>query len=241
MGGTVHIGTSGWHYKHWWGLFYPEDLPASEMLAFYARHFDSVEINNSFYQLPLAKTFESWRDAVTKDFCFAVKASRFITHMKKLKAPKTSTEKFFRRAEILEDKLGPILFQLPPRWHLNSARLAEFLKALPQSHQYAFEFRDPGWHVPEIYELLRKHNAAFCLYDLSGSETPIEITANFTYIRFHGPTEAKYSGSYTPSTLKKWARRISVWKKDLDDIYVYFNNDAGGHAVTNAQQLKELR
>jgi uncharacterized protein YecE (DUF72 family) len=240
MTAKVHIGTSGWHYKHWLGPFYPADLPDREMLGFYAKQFDTVEINNSFYHLPAIATFNSWRDNTPKDFLFAVKASRFITHMKKLKAPKTSTKKFFLRAEKLERKLGPILFQLPPRWHVDPERLAQFLEALPKEHQYTFEFRDRSWHVAEVYDLLRKHNAAFCLYDLSGSETPLEVTADFTYIRFHGPTEARYAGSYPAQTLKKWARRISDWRRDLKDIYVYFNNDTSGHAVNNARQLKNM-
>jgi uncharacterized protein YecE (DUF72 family) len=240
MAGKVHIGTSGWHYKGWAGLFYPEKLPAKEMLSFYAQHFETVEVNNTFYHLPSATTFDSWRDNSSDNFLFAVKGSRFITHMKKLKAPRTSTRKFFLGAERLEQKLGPILFQLPPHWRVNLERLSEFLEALPREHEYVFEFRDQSWLVPEVYELLRKHEAAFCIHDLSAQQTPLEITAGFTYIRFHGPGEAKYAGSYSIQTLRKWAKRIDEWLDKELTVYAYFNNDIGGRAVRNARQLRQL-
>lgn len=240
MRGNVYIGTSGWHYKHWFGLFYPDKLPAKEMLSFYAQHFSTVELNNTFYNLPAASTFEMWRETSPVNFTFAVKGSRFITHMKKLKDPRSSTAKFFAGVEILGEKLGPILFQLPPRWNLNIERLAEFLESLPKEHLYVFEFRDPSWLVREVFELLRKHNAAFCIHDLAGEQTPLEITSDFTYIRFHGPGKAKYAGSYSPAQLKEWADRIGRWRRELSGVYVYFNNDIGGHAFRNAKQLTEL-
>jgi uncharacterized protein YecE (DUF72 family) len=238
--GKIYIGTSGWNYKHWMGRFYPEGLPASQLLSFYAKHFDTVEINNSFYQLPKLTTFTNWRETVPKDFLFAVKASRFITHMKKLKAPKTSSSKLFTHSERLEDKLGPILFQLPPHWHCNLERLEEFLDVLPPEQQYVFEFRDESWLQPDVYRVLREHNVAFCMHDLGGKETPREITADFTYLRFHGPGKAAYSGSYPTRVLKEWAKRITEWKSELKTIYVYFNNDIEGHAITNALSLREL-
>ncbi|MFN2491503.1 MAG: DUF72 domain-containing protein [Pyrinomonadaceae bacterium] len=240
MAGELHIGTSGWHYKGWVGPFYPEKLPTKEMFGFYAQHFDTVEINNSFYRLPSDTTFDSWRDKSPPNFRFAVKASRFITHMKKLKEPETSTQKFFLGAERLEKKVGPILFQLPPRWSVNIQRMGDFLAALPQGHQYVFEFRDETWLVSEVYKLLRKYNAAFCIHDLSGEQTPLEITADFTYIRFHGPGKAKYAGSYSSQRLRKWANRINEWCKDQLTVYAYFNNDIGGCAVRNASELKRL-
>jgi uncharacterized protein YecE (DUF72 family) len=240
MRGKVYIGTSGWHYKHWLGSFYPEKLPAKEMFQFYARHFDTVEINNTFYHLPLPSTFDSWRDNSPRNFLFAVKGSRFITHMKKLKDPKASSEKFFAGAERLEPKLGPILFQLPPHWGLNLERLTEFLQVLPKEHRYVFEFRDESWLANETYEVLRKHNAAFCIHDLARMQTPFELTADFTYIRFHGPGAAKYRGSYSAIALQKWTNRINDWRRKAVDVYSYFNNDIGGHAITNAFTLKEM-
>jgi uncharacterized protein YecE (DUF72 family) len=236
----VHIGTSGWHYKHWLGVFYPAGTVSSEMFQFYARYFDTVEINNSFYRLPAAKTFDNWKESSPAAFCFAVKASRFITHMKKLKEPKSSSAKFFLVADRLGEKLGPILFQLPPRWKLNIERLAEFLEALPGEHQYVFEFRDETWLVPEVYQLLRKYNAAFCIHDFADMNIPHEITADFTYIRFHGPTSAKYFGSYSNEQLRTWANRIDEWRAGLSAVYVYFNNDPEGAAVRNAMTLKKL-
>jgi len=240
MGARVFIGTSGWHYKHWRGLFYPPKFPANQMLDFYAQHFDTVELNNSFYHLPLPTSFDRWRDSTRRNFVFAVKGSRFITHMKKLKDPESSTDRFFDVAERLGSKLGPILFQLPPHWKLNLERLEEFLQALPRGHQYVFEFRDESWIVKEAFDVLRRFNAAFCIHDLANMRTPLEITADFSYIRFHGPGEAKYQGSYSKRELKEWSDRINEWRRQLKGIYVYFNNDIGGHAVRNAKTLKEL-
>lgn len=237
----IHIGTSGWHYKHWLDdVFYPSGTKPAQMFEFYARYFDTVEINNSFYHLPSATTFDNWRDSSPPNFLFAVKASRFITHMKKLKDPKPSSEKFFAVADRLGKKLGPILFQLPPRWKVNVERFAEFLESLPKGHKYVFEFRDETWFVPEIYALMRRHKAAFCIHDFSDMKVPHEITAPFTYIRFHGPTVAKYFGSYSTAELRAWAERIADWSRQLSAAYIYFNNDPGGEAVKNAIELKRL-
>jgi len=183
--GGLCIGTSGWSYPHWRGPFYPEDLPGERMLEYYAGHFHSVEINNSFYQLPQEQSLWRWCDAVPRDFVFAAKASRYITHMKKLRDPQASTRGFLQRMETLGRRLGPILFQLPPRWHFNEARLAGLLECLPDRHRYAFEFRDHSWHVQRCYRLLQWHNAAFCIYDLDGFVSPRQVTADFVYVRLH--------------------------------------------------------
>lgn len=235
----VRIGTSGWHYEHWRGPFYPADLPSSKMLAFYLRHFDTVEINNSFYRLPTAECFDGWREATPKGFCFAVKASRFITHRKKLKDPESALEKFLPRVERLREKLGPILFQLPPRWRCNPDRLDDFLAVLPRQDRYAFEFRDPSWHVSPVYQVLRRHNAAFCIFELAGLRSPMEVTADFAYVRLHGP-EGAYQGSYDHAALSAWAQRIARWRREQRGIYVYFDNDEAGYAPRNALQLKRL-
>ena len=238
----IWIGTSGWHYKHWMdGVFYPPGTTGREMFDFYARHFNTVEINNSFYRLPSANTFDMWRESSPKGFCYAVKASRFITHMKKLKDPESSSEKFFLVAERLQEKLGPVLFQLPPRWKVNVERFSEFLAVLPKAHKYVVEFRDESWFVAPVLELLRKHNVAFCIHDFADMKVPSEITADFTYIRFHGPTSAKYFGSYSDRAMREWAERIEEWRRRrLRAVYVYFNNDPGGEAVKNALTLKDL-
>jgi uncharacterized protein YecE (DUF72 family) len=235
----VRIGTSGWHYKHWRGRFYEEKLPAAKMLPAYLEHFDTVEINNSFYKLPEAETFHCWRESTPPGFCFAVKASRFITHMKKLKEPENALQNFLPRAEELKEKLGPILFQLPPQWTVNEERLEEFLQALPRRHQYAFEFRERSWHREEIYGILRRHNAAFCVYELSGFRSPEPMTADFAYVRLHGPG-GPYQGSYSPRALSEWAEKVERWGERLRDIYVYFDNDQVGYAARNALELKRM-
>src|SRR5256885_1591107 len=185
-----------------------EHLPQSELLSFYTKYFDTVEINNTSYHLPKIRNFNAWREVVPRNFIFALKASRFITHIKKLKAPRTSSKKLFNRMERLEETLGPILFQLPPGWTRNDKRLAKSLESLPAMHQYVFEFRDPSRLTPKIYDLLKEHNAAFCIHDFRGERTPREITANFTYVRMHGPHRAAYSGSYPPRVLKEWGQQI---------------------------------
>ncbi len=240
MKGQVHIGTSGWHYAHWRGPFYPEKIRAADMLNCYTSRFETVEINNSFYRLPSISALKQWRDSAPAGFCFAVKGSRYLTHMKKLKDPKPGLGKFFSRIDHLEKKLGPILFQLPPGWKCNGERLGSFLAALPKKHRYAFEFRDVTWHNSTIYELLRRYNAAFCIYELAGFEAAPEITADFTYVRLHGPLANAYQGRYTRQRLTSWARRIKRWRGTLKDIYVYFDNDQQGFAAINALELKKM-
>jgi uncharacterized protein YecE (DUF72 family) len=181
---------------------------------------------------------ERWREETPTDFCFAVKGSRFITHIKRLRDPQAALGTYFSRMETLQRKLGPVLFQLPPNWHVNEERLQEFLDALPPNrHRYVFEFRDPTWYAPEIYRLLRRHNVALCLHDWRGQQSPVELTADFTYVRFHGAT-GKYQGNYTPQMLDKWANLIREWLPKLRHIYAYFNNDQGGYAVKNAALLQ---
>ena len=238
-GGEILIGTSGWHYRHWRGPFYPQDLPASKMLEFYIERFDTVEINNSFYRLPKPETFAEWRKSTPKDFTFAVKASRFITHNKVLKDPDEPVDRLFASITGLKSKLGPILFQLPPRWKLNLERLEEFLRALPKRRRYAFEFRNETWNAQPVYDLLKRFNAAYCIYHLAGFQSPLEITADFTYVRLHGPG-GKYQGSYDDAALHEWAARIADWRRKLKAVYVYFDNDQSGYAAKDALRLKEL-
>jgi uncharacterized protein YecE (DUF72 family) len=236
---AVHIGTSGWHYKHWKGPFYPENLPASRMLDWYTQHFDTVELNNTFYRLPPETAAEQWRDATPPGFCFAAKGSRFLTHMKKLKDPEIGIGRFFERIMPLGRKLGPIVFQLPPMWEVDAERLEGFLSALPKRRRYAFELRNPTWHTPEIDRILHRHNAAFCIFEIAGFRTDYRITANFTYVRLHGPGGA-YQGSYADAQLAAWADRIRAWDRELRAVYLYFDNDQAGYAVRNALTLKRL-
>jgi uncharacterized protein YecE (DUF72 family) len=235
----VRIGTSGWHYEHWREVFYPAGLHASEWLPYYAQQFDAVEINNSFYQLPAVETLHAWRDAVPPHFRFAAKGSRYLTHMKKLTDPSAALSNLLPRLEALAPKLGPVLFQLPAHWHCNPDRLAAFLAALPTHHRYAFEFRDPSWHVREVYALLEQHRAAFCIFDLAGFHSDPIVTTDFAYVRLHGPAQA-YAGSYSPSALRAWARRIRDWSGTLAAVHLYFDNDQAGYAPRNARALRAL-
>jgi uncharacterized protein YecE (DUF72 family) len=237
--GVSHIGTSGWHYGHWRGPFYPDKLAAEEFLEFYAARFHTVEINNSFYQLPAAATLEHWRDTVPEGFIFAVKGSRYITHMKKLQEPEQTLRPLLERVELLNPKLGPLLFQLPPRWGFNPERLESFLQALPQPGRYALEFRDPSWINREACELLRRHNAAFCIYELAGYQSPLEVTADSVYIRLHGPSGA-YQGQYGEQALAGWAEKITSWTGAGQDVFCYFDNDESGYAAQDALRLQEM-
>jgi len=206
-------------------------------MNFYTQHFDTVELNNSFYKMPSLKAFETWRDQTPAGFIFSVKAGRYITHMKKLKDPGEPIQRFMDRVYGLHDKLGPILFQLPPLWNVNVERFHEFLKVLPKGLRYTFEFRNDTWYDEVIYDLLREFNCAFCIYELARHITPIVVTADFVYVRLHGPGD-KYQGSYDDATLGKWRDRIKDWRRSGKDVYLYFDNDQEGYAAANAEKLR---
>jgi uncharacterized protein YecE (DUF72 family) len=235
--GSVNIGTSGWYYTHWKGPFYPRDIKNEDMLSFYAQRLRTVEINNSFYNLPSKKTLENWRAQVPADFIFAVKASRYITHMKKLREPRKTTAKFFDRITVLGDKLGPVLFQLPPRWKFNRERLEVFLKSLSAEFRYAMEFRDSTWFTKAAYDLLARYGVAFCIYELAGLLSSREVTGDFVYVRLHGPARTKYEGKYSARDLSGWAGSISTWRRQGKDVFFYFDNDEAGYAAQNATSL----
>ncbi|HLH00511.1 MAG TPA: DUF72 domain-containing protein [Bryobacteraceae bacterium] len=234
---SVFIGTSGWHYKHWRGPFYPQRFPADKMLGFYCQYFDTVELNATFYRLPPEGAATQWKKSTPPGFCFAAKGSRFITHMKKLRDPDIALDRFFERIHGLGKKLGPIVFQLPPQWPADIERLQTFLDALPRRRRYAFEFRNETWNTPAVYKILAKRNAALCIFHLAGFQSPTELTADFTYIRLHGPG-GKYQGSYDDAALASWARRIEQWR--LKASYIYFDNDQAGYAPKNALRLKKI-
>jgi uncharacterized protein YecE (DUF72 family) len=235
---SVRIGCSGWQYKHWRGDFYPAELPQSRWLEHYAQRFDTVEINNTFYRLPEATTFAAWARRAPKRFLYAVKASRFLTHMKKLKDPEGPLDLFFSRAERLGPTFGPVLYQLPPRWPVNLERFEIFLKALPRRRRHVVEFREPSWYSDDVYALMRHHRVALCLHDMKGSESGRLVVGPFIYVRFHG-TE-KYSGSYSDAMLESWAAWLSKQVGAGLSVYAYFNNDTGGHAVRDAARLREM-
>ena len=235
-GGQVHVGCSGWQYRHWRGDFYPAELPQTRWFAHYALFFDTVEINNSFYRLPEATTFAKWRQQAPRHFVYAVKASRFLTHMKKLKDPEEPVGRLFSRAVELRGKLGPVLYQLPKQMPKNVERLAAFLDLLPERVRHVIEFREPSWYDEQVMRLLRQHNVALCLHDMPGSETPRVLTARFAYVRFHGAT-GRYNGAYSTDALLRWAEWLLA---TAVPAFVYFNNDLFGHALMDAMELSGL-
>lgn len=232
----VFIGTSGYQYDHWAGIFYPEDLPRKQWFEFYTQHFDTVEINNTFYGLPQAAVFDDWRRRAPDGFCFVLKFSRYGSHLKKLKDPHTTVAAFMERAERLGPLLGPILVQLPPHWAADPDRLDAFLHASAKGQRWAFEFRDPSWLSQPVYDVLRAHNAALCIHDLIVPH-PYVITADWVYLRFHG---AGATGNYSPEALAAAAQRIKQHTADGLDVYAFFNNDVEGYAAANAADLKQL-
>jgi uncharacterized protein YecE (DUF72 family) len=238
MAASVRIGTSGWEYRHWEGRFYPRGLARDRWLEYYASQFDTVELNNSFYRLPDGEQFARWARRVPADFCFAVKASRYLTHVKRLRDPKEPIERFWSRARHLGSKLGPVLYQLPPRWKPDLDRLAAFLDRVPNEPQ-AVEFRDSRWYGERTFRLLKDSSAALCLHDMTGSATEPRPVGRFVYVRFHG-AGAKYGGSYTPQRLSAWADRVAGWAGDGLPVWIFFNNDAAGHAVRDAIRLRDL-
>jgi uncharacterized protein YecE (DUF72 family) len=235
----VRIGTSGFTYGHWRSVFYPPKLPYKNFLNFYAKTFDTVEINSSFYHLPKDKTMERWYAETPKNFLFALKASRFITHVKKLKSCKQPLKLFLSRARILDDKLGPVLFQFPPSWKMNISRLQDFSSWMPEDIKTAFEFRHESWFTKKVYKFLESKNWALVFADTPNYPLVEKQTANFIYIRLHGH-EKLYASCYTETQLKTWAKSIKKWEKQSQAIYVYFDNDAQGFAAQNAKRLKSL-
>jgi uncharacterized protein YecE (DUF72 family) len=237
-GGAVRIGCSGWNYAHWRERFYPAGLPSRSWLERYAASFDTVEVNTTFYRLPRESSVESWAQQTPPGFVFAVKVSRYLTHIKRLTDVGPGLERFYERIRPLQRaaKLGPVLWQLPPNFRRDDERLERALEALPAG-RHCFEFRDASWFVPEIYELLRRHGAALVIGDrpeVRDFQT-LELTADFTFVRFH---HGGGDGRYPPRRLEVWARRVEKWRERID-VYCYFNNDWDGFAIENALWLRE--
>jgi uncharacterized protein YecE (DUF72 family) len=237
--GLLRIGTSGWSYAHWRRVFYPEDLPSGSWFTYYCRYFNTVEINNTFYNLPGEPALAKWYREAPSGFVFAVKANRFITHMKKLKGTDDSVAAFLRRLGNLRGHLGPILFQLPPALKVDPNRLRAFLATLPRRRRYALEFRNAGWLADEVIESLRKRQVAFCIHDLLEVECPRHVTASFAYYRFHGHA-VKYGGSYPKKVLRQYAEEMAATLSAGKDVYAYFNNDAFGYALKDAVALRKM-
>ena len=237
--GDIRIGCSGWNYKHWRGLFYPADLPMKRWFAHYAAVFDTVEINNTHYRLPEAGVFAAWRDAAPPGFVYAVKASRFLTHYKKLEAPGEPIERLTSRASHLGDRLGPLLYQLPPKWKLDLGRLRDFVEVLPGEFTHVLEFREPSWMTDAVFALLDQAGVSFCTHDMPGLEVPRLAVGPAAYVRFHG-SSGKYVGRYPDGMLEEW----HAWMRDQAAagrrVFAYFNNDIHGHAIEDALALKRL-
>jgi uncharacterized protein YecE (DUF72 family) len=235
--GGVHVGCSGWVYRHWKGLFYPEGLPQKRWFDHYSEQFDTVEINASFYRLPLASTFDKWHDQAPPGFRYAVKANRFITHMKKLKDCEEALDTFIDLARRLKSYLGPILYQLPPSLHKDVPRLDAFLKLLPRSIEHVFEFRHRSWYDEDVLALLDRHGAGFVTHDLVGLKSPRWASGRTAYVRFHG-TAGKYRGRYSDAQMDGWADWLLEQCAQGRSAWAYFNNDIGGDAIEDARNLK---
>lgn len=236
----LRIGTSGWSYASWRGPFFPADVRVKDRLAYYATQFDATELNAPFYRTPTLEAVRAWRTQTPADFCFAWKASKFITHWKRLSAnSENSLALMETRLKALGRKAGPVLFQLPPQLRADRERLAAFIRMLRRRHPYVFEFRHPSWYAAPILDLLRAHDIALCLSDHADAPAPWETTARHVYIRGHGPT-GRYSGHYSDATLEEWARAIRRWRRGGRDVYCFFDNDQKSAAPTDAARLRDL-
>ena len=239
MQASTHIGTSGWQYKHWRDLFYPSALKTKDWLGYYAQHFDCVEVNSSFYALPTLETIAKWCACVPSDFIFAVKAPRRITHFKKLKNCEAELDALCRHLDGFGPRLGPVLFQLPPRWRCNVRRLETFLASMPSGYRPVFEFRDPSWHNSEIYSLLASRSIAFCIYDSAGFTAPLIADGDLVYLRLHGPGTT-YASSYRAPRLRVWVDRAIAWNRRSKEVFIFFDNDERGFAVKNGTRTLGL-
>jgi uncharacterized protein YecE (DUF72 family) len=238
---AVYIGTSGWSYDHWIDVLYPRKASSLERLDAYAREFRTVEVNNTFYRWPSDNVFSTWYERLTKGFLATVKASRGLTQFHKLNNPQPWLDRMEAGMSRLREKRGVLLFQLPPHFGCDIARLDRFLGAVPKGQRAAVEFRHPTWHVEETFAVLARHNAAYCV--MSGANLPCVLrpTADFVYVRFHGPDQLhRYAGSYSESDLRWWADHFETWQSRSLDVFGYFNNDGFGNAVRNARRMREM-
>jgi uncharacterized protein YecE (DUF72 family) len=232
-------GTSGYSYQHWKGVFYPPEVKPPHWLEFYADHFDAVELNVTYYNLPKRETFESWREHTPDDFRFVAKGSRLITHYHRLHDVDDAVREYFSRASGLGEKLDAVLWQLPPKMHADAERLDAFCALVNRvsAVRHVFEFRESSWLAPEIYAVLRRHGCALCIANSPTWDTAEEITADFTYLRFHGG-RVLYGSEYSPEELEAWADKARKWLGRGIGVYAFFNNDAHGFAVSDAQRLR---
>jgi uncharacterized protein YecE (DUF72 family) len=236
----VLIGTSGWHYDSWRGPFFPPGLPIKSQLQYYASQFGAAELNGVFYRTPTREAVQSWADQTGSDFFFTWKASKFITHWKRLSANSVNSLQLLEdRLSILGDKAGPILFQLPPNFQVDAVRLASFLKLLSPKRRYSFEFRHPSWYSTPIIRLLSEKNISLCISDHHDAPAPWRRTANFVYVRGHGPG-GRYKGHYSTTALQAWAKRINTWRARGCDVFAFFDNDQKSAAPADALKLRQM-
>lgn len=237
----LRIGTSGWSYAHWEHIMYPAGTPPYKRLEYYFNEFRTVELNSSFYRWPRESAFRSWRNRLPDNFLMSVKAPRGLTHAKKLYSPENWLARIERSWHLLLEKRGILLVQLSPEFAYDYDRLAYFIRSLPWWLRTAVEFRHPSWNCEPIFELLERHQVAYCI--MSGAHLPciLRATAPFVYIRMHGPDHQHlYAGSYSSNDLGWWAEQIRIWRGQGRDVFVYFNNDGHGYAVHNARELCNL-
>jgi uncharacterized protein YecE (DUF72 family) len=235
----IHIGCSGWNYQSWRnGVFYPPRCPASRWLEYYSRHFDTVEVNSTFYRLASAKAVENWVRQTPEQFVFSLKASQYLTHIKRLTDLDQGVQRYYERIEALQGspKLGPILWQLPPNFQRDEERLEGALASLPEG-RHCFEFRHPTWFVPNVYAMLRAYGVALAIGDRKGLDfQPHEMTTDWTFVRFHYGHRGR-RGNYSESELEEWAQRFELWRERVE-IFAYFNNDWEGFAPRNALWMR---
>jgi uncharacterized protein YecE (DUF72 family) len=235
----LYVGTSGWQYAHWKRVFYPDKLPQRAWLPYFAERFQTVEVNNTFYNLPEKTVFERWRKDSPRDFIFALKMSRYLTHLKRLHDPEEPVKRFMERAGALGPKLGPVLIQLPPRFDANPGLLEETLMLFDREVRVAVEFRDPSWFTDQTCALLERHGAALCLADTPRRKQPAWRTADWGFVRFHEGKGPQAPG-YERDVLRRWVDRIAERWPRTADVFVYFNNDAAGYAIRDATVFAEL-
>lgn len=242
MAGAYRIGTSGWVYPHWKGRFYPKDVPQRLWFQHYAAHFDTVEVNNTFYRLPTEETVARWQNQAPDGFVYAVKASRFLTHIKRLHDLEGPFKRFMDLVTVLRDHLGPILFQFPESFHRTEAnleRLRTFFALIPPKPPFVLEFRHKSWFRDDVYALMHHYGVGLCIASDPKRPTDFRATSQVVYVRFHGPKGKRYRGNYPESQLREWAERIAELARGKS-AYVYFNNDWNAYAVHNAMRLREL-
>lgn len=237
--GELRLGTSGWHYADWWGPFYPADVKKKDSLGYYASRLNAVELNAPFYRSPSEKAVKTWYDATPDDFRFTWKASRFITHLKRLAVDRDSIDLLEAGVALLRHKAGPVLFQFPPNMKRDRDRLARFVAMLPPGRRYAFEFRNADWFEAAIFALLADHGAALCISDHDAAPAPCEVTADWVYVRNHGPG-GHYHGSYSDAALAEWAVAIRGWREEGRDVWCFFDNDVKSAAPSDADRLRVL-